>query len=143
VLYRLIYVSSAQKLLDASDIERMLARSRENNAAAGISGMLLYHDGGFFQVLEGMQTPIDHLFAKICSDERHKGVIALWQGPVEARLFGAWHMGFVPPPTWPTPMAEGIDLRGLMRSDAPWSRDRVLGPLIRRFLSSYRDLSAS
>lgn len=141
VLYRVIYVSSARRMLDAPGIEAVLAHSRAKNSVAGITGLLLYHDGGFFQILEGQRGKVEGLLSTIRADARHKDVILLWQGEAEARLFGSWSMGFVPPTDWPYPVGEGVDLRGLMRDAAPWSRDRVTGPLIRRFLGSYRDLS--
>jgi len=140
MLFRVIYISASRTLLGATEIEALLVHARRNNAAAGITGLMLYHDGGFFQVLEGPRAPVEKLFATIRTDPRHQGVIPLWQGVVGARLFGDWRMGFVPPEGWPAGSCEGVDLRGLLRSTAPWSRDRIVGPLLRRFLRSYRDL---
>lgn len=141
MLYRVIYISASKTLLGPAETEELLKRSRPNNVAAGITGILVYHDGGFFQVLEGPRAPVEKLFATIRTDPRHHRVIALWQGAADARLFGNWGMGFVPPEGWPRLPGEGVELRGLLRSTAPWAQDRVVGPLVRRFLRSYRDLS--
>lgn len=142
MLYRVIYISASKTLLDAAGIEEILMRSRRNNAKCGVTGVLLYHDGGFLQVLEGLRAPVERVFAAICADPRHHGVIKLWRGPVAVRLFGDWRMGFVPPDDWHGLGGEDevIDLRRLLHSAAPWYQDRITGPLLRRFLRSYRDL---
>lgn len=142
MLYRVIYVSASKSLPGAAGIAGLLRAARHNNVQAGITGILLYHDGGFLQVLEGMRAPVERVFAAICADPRHHQVITLWRGPVEGRLFGDWRMGFVPPEGWPVATGEDevVDLRRLLLSDAPWFHDRITGPLLRRFMRSYRDL---
>lgn len=40
----------------------MLAKSRSNNVRDGISGMLLYRDGDFLQVLEGPEDKVRAAF---------------------------------------------------------------------------------
>ncbi|MCK7501422.1 MAG: BLUF domain-containing protein [Comamonadaceae bacterium] len=52
-----IYASAAAQPLDAAVPARMLEASRANNRRLGITGMLLYADGSFFQVLEGPSPP--------------------------------------------------------------------------------------
>ncbi|MCF8509094.1 MAG: BLUF domain-containing protein [Hyphomonadaceae bacterium] len=49
----------------------MLAVSRSNNSARGLTGMLLFHDGCFFQVLEGGADTLERTFATISRDTRH------------------------------------------------------------------------
>lgn len=138
--FRVIYISSSQLLLGQAEIKALLAHSRRNNAAAGISGLMLYHDGGFFQVLEGERAAVEPLFASIREDRRHQNVIVLWQGPVERRLFSDWRMAFVPPSDWSDPDDETINPRQLKKSNAPWNADPIVGRLLRQFLRSYRDL---
>jgi hypothetical protein len=53
--YRLIYASSAQRPLEAPELENIANVARSNNARQGISGMLLYKDGHFIQLLEGAE----------------------------------------------------------------------------------------
>ena len=51
VIYSLVYVSSATTLFSESELDEILATSRENNARSSISGMLLYKDGNGAAVL--------------------------------------------------------------------------------------------
>ena len=56
-LIHLIYSSaSTTSNLTEEALNIILSESRENNKANNISGILLYQDGSFFQVLEGGQN---------------------------------------------------------------------------------------
>ncbi len=93
-LFSLTYVSSALKPFSKSELEQLLVVSRENNAERGVTGMLLYKEGNFMQVLEGDERKVRTLYEKISVDARHKDDIVLLQGPVAERQFPEWSMGF-------------------------------------------------
>ncbi len=95
MLLSLTYVSSAVELFSKSELKHLLAVSLENNAKRGVTGMLLYKEGNFMQVLEGDEREVRIVFyEKISADTRHKGIIVLLQGPVAERRFPHWDMGF-------------------------------------------------
>lgn len=89
-----IYVSSATIPFSKSDLLNLLTKSRENNNKLGITGMLLYKERNFMQLLEGEEAAVRALHAKIESDARHKGMLTLLRGPLEKRQFPDWSMGF-------------------------------------------------
>ncbi len=60
----------------------------------GISGMLLYADGNFIQVLEGENEAIDSLYSKITNDRRHNSFSVLINSEIKQRSFADWSMGF-------------------------------------------------
>jgi hypothetical protein len=93
-MFSLVYVSSAVKPFSKAELLTLLEKSRENNTSLGISGMLLYKDGNFLQVLEGEEQKVRTLFAKIADDPRHKGSAILLQGVEKERTFPDWSMGF-------------------------------------------------
>ncbi len=93
-LIQLVYVSAATHLFSEQELAEVLACARKNNAALSITGMLVYSEGSFMQVLEGAETAVDELFNKIGTDERHGHVIRLMRNAISARSFGAWTMGF-------------------------------------------------
>lgn len=93
-MFFLVYVSSAVRPLSRSELEDLLATSRDNNARAGITGMLLYKDGNFMQVLEGEEGAVRALYDKIGDDPRHRGEITLREGLTEERQLADWSMGF-------------------------------------------------
>ena len=93
-MFFLVYVSVAQENVSKEDLLGILTKSREANAKAGITGMLLYKDGNFLQALEGDETAVRELYARISRDPRHLGVLPLVEGEREDRCFGDWSMGF-------------------------------------------------
>ena len=93
-MYYLIYMSTAIKLFADDELKGILAKSVANNTRNNITGMLLYSQGYFVQVLEGEKKAVEKTFAKILDDPRHKGIIELTQGDIEARNFPDWTMGF-------------------------------------------------
>ena len=94
MMFYLIYVSSAVRPFLPSELVDLLSKSRTYNTEVGITGMLLYKDGNFMQVIEGEEEAVLTLYAKIERDTRHKGLLTLLQGPLTERQFPDWSMGF-------------------------------------------------
>lgn len=93
-LRSIIYVSSATELFTSETLRDLLAVSRRNNAARGISGILLYWDGNFLQYIEGPREQLDLLMTKVGQDTRHSGLIVLARDDIETRAFPDWTMAF-------------------------------------------------
>ncbi len=93
-LHCLVYISIATRKMSDNDLQTLLEKAREKNEVLAITGMLLYRDGFFAQVLEGELKDIEDLFAIISRDERHRIVFLLYTKPIEKRNFADWTMGF-------------------------------------------------
>ena len=93
-LFQLAYVSSAIRPFSDAELEELLEKSRRNNKATGVTGMLLYKDGNFMQFLEGSKQAVMASMTKIKADPRHRGVIVLIQDSQGKRDFAEWSMGF-------------------------------------------------
>ncbi len=93
-MIQLAYVSSTRGLLIADDIVKILVACHKKNGNRGITGMLLYKGGNVLQILEGEDAQVLPLFEMIQKDERHSGVIKLYQKNIEVRDFPEWTMGF-------------------------------------------------
>ena len=89
-----VYVSSALELFSPEQLRELLETSRRNNAARGVSGMLLYKDGNFLQVLEGREAAVLEIADRIHRDPRHHGIITLMEGFESEYQFREWSMGF-------------------------------------------------
>ncbi|MGE3569090.1 MAG: BLUF domain-containing protein [Gammaproteobacteria bacterium] len=96
-LIHCIYCSAANDELDETTRRELLQRSRARNARLGVTGMLLYVDGAFFQVLEGETEAVDDLFLHIAGDPRHSNVTEIIREPIIARQFPDWSMGYAEP----------------------------------------------
>ena len=93
-MYSLTYVSSAARPFTAEDLRALLTVSRTNNDRAGVTGMLLYKDGNFMQVLEGDREAVLGIKSKIVADPRHSGFMVLLTTETAQRQFGSWSMAF-------------------------------------------------
>jgi hypothetical protein len=94
-MLELIYVSAAWRPLDDGQLAELLTQARTKNARLGVSGILLYDQGSFLQVLEGDEQTVLPLFDTIARDARHQRVSILRRTNVTAPSFREWTMGFV------------------------------------------------
>jgi len=78
------------------NVARILAKSRINNRRDGLVGVLYFGDSCFFQCLEGTETAVDALYARLQSDTRHKDIKLLSRKTIAALAYSDWAMKFVP-----------------------------------------------
>lgn len=93
-MYHLVYSSVAINPFTESDLIKLLEQSRQYNKQVNITGMLLYAQDKFIQVLEGDKIVVNKLYSKIVVDPRHKKVTIVIEGESEERIFKDWSMGF-------------------------------------------------
>jgi hypothetical protein len=93
-LIHCVYCSAADGGFTVPDFEKLLLEARDHNNRHALTGMLLYAEGTFFQVLEGQAEVVDALYAKIESDARHTNVTRIMHEPIPRRSFDMWTMGF-------------------------------------------------
>jgi hypothetical protein len=93
-LIHCIYASTAAATFKESDIPALLEHARAANSERALTGMLLYIEGGFFQVLEGDDAAVDDVYTRINRDPRHSKVTLIIREPIAARDFSEWTMGF-------------------------------------------------
>jgi hypothetical protein len=93
-MIRVTYVSHISEPLSSQQLLALLLQCRTNNAAQGITGMLIYGNGTFLQTLEGDEDVIDGLMEEISKDGRHEDIRLLTRRPIESRQYADWNMGF-------------------------------------------------
>lgn len=93
-MFYLIYVSSASHLMSEDELLSLLQEARERNQELNVTGMLLYQDGTFMQILEGDKQTVLDLYDAIKMDDRHKGVITMLTADIQEGNFQDWSMGF-------------------------------------------------
>lgn len=98
-MHRIIYVSHAAISFELHQLDWLLTQARTFNAAHEITGILLYSNEQFLQVLEGDEATLRALYARICQDSRHWGVTTHADRPIGRRVFTDWQMAFqmIPP----------------------------------------------
>lgn len=94
MLSQLCYASVAATHFDEPALLRLLNDARAHNAREGITGILLYGDGHFVQLIEGEPAAVDALYAKIARDTRHRQLFEVYRQSVNTRDFPNWSMAF-------------------------------------------------
>ena len=92
-MHRLLYISTARRMFDADEVQALLKLSRRNNAAVGVTGLLIVGGKRFLQALEGPEPAVIATYDRIRRDPRHFAVVLLAAGPIAARAFPDWSMG--------------------------------------------------
>ena len=92
---QLLYLSNAKPELKQAELDKILEVSRRNNPSRDITGLLVFANGVFIQVLEGPSSEVTNLFETICDDTRHQEVAMLGEYVGQERIFSKWSMGFL------------------------------------------------
>ncbi len=96
LLFNVVYCSRAAEGIDAAAVDSIISKSQSNNARWGITGMLVFGSGIFFQWLEGPRDNVLRLMERLRSDSRHEQIIMLSEvEETRERLFAQWDMELV------------------------------------------------
>ncbi|SJM96163.1 phosphate-starvation-inducible PsiE family protein [Crenothrix polyspora] len=93
-MIRLTYASTATHKWSAEDLLKLLKQCRTNNGAKNITGILLYANGTFFQVLEGDEATVESVYQKIKQGPRNRECTVIEKQAITERAFPYWSMGF-------------------------------------------------
>jgi hypothetical protein len=96
LLYQLVYCSRAAPGIDDVAVAQILETAHRCNPPNGITGLLVFGSGVFFQWLEGPRDNITLLMERLHADSRHDTIVTLSHSeePRE-RLFPEWDMELV------------------------------------------------
>ena len=95
MLVRLMYASRAADSVDQEALLAILRKSKAENTANGITGVLCFSGGIFLQLLEGGRQQVNTLYNRIAADARHRDVVLLSYEEICERRFAGWSMGQV------------------------------------------------
>ena len=88
------YVSSAVFSFNETTLLDLVDQCQRNNERLGITGILVYSDGNFMQVIEGADLPTHALYDRIQRDVRHRAVTTVHQQLIQVREFLGWSMAY-------------------------------------------------
>lgn len=93
LLYHVVYCSRAADGMDSAEVGRIVASAHRHNPESGITGVLAFANGVFFQWIEGPRPEIEKLMAILHGDSRHHDIVSLSQSEeVRERLYPNWDM---------------------------------------------------
>jgi len=95
-IHHIVYCSQAAQHMDKEALGKIIATARHHNPRFGITGLLVFGNGIFFQWLEGPRDNVTSLFKIISADPRHSDVVLLTkEDQFRERLFPNWDMELV------------------------------------------------
>ena len=95
-IHHIVYCSQAAQHMDQEALEKIITSARHHNPRYGITGLLVFGSGIFFQWLEGPRDNVTSLFKIISADPRHSDVVLLTkEDEFRERLFPNWDMELV------------------------------------------------
>lgn len=95
-IHNVVYCSQSAVGMDGTVIDKVIAAAKYHNPRFGITGLLVFGSGIFFQWLEGPRDNVKSLMQIISADSRHSNVVVLSQeDEIRERLFPSWDMELV------------------------------------------------
>lgn len=93
-MHQIIYMSQAKESMPLTTLVVILMQARALNEQHHITGMLVYGQGQFMQLIEGEEAAVTGLYERISRDPRHRNVFKLADKAIAERSFSQWSMAF-------------------------------------------------
>lgn len=88
------YISDSIEYESLDKLKTLYLKAKANNQVNNITGVLIYKNQNFLQVLEGEETIVDATFNRIKLDSRHKNIFKVINTYVDERIFEDYNFGF-------------------------------------------------
>ncbi|WII73508.1 BLUF domain-containing protein [Bdellovibrio sp. 22V] len=134
--FHLVYMSHAAEDISYTDIRDILDISRKNNASEGVTGLLIFRESYFLQLLEGDERSVKKILGKIMMDDRNHTLKVLIETSSDKRLFSSWAMAFVDGDISSNSTQELVDLFNTCEKH---DKNNII-PMLEKFRASAPDL---
>jgi uncharacterized Fe-S cluster-containing MiaB family protein len=95
-IHHIVYCSRASHHMDKEALDKIITTAKHHNPRFGITGLLVFGSGIFFQWLEGPRDNVTSLFKIISADQSHTDVVLITkEDEIRERLFPNWDMELV------------------------------------------------
>jgi len=91
-LSTLTYRSRAVVPMADLELHRLLRSAQARNRVEGITGIVVYDRGYFYQWLEGPAEGLARIWGSVQRDPRHTDLVVLSSQPARQRFFGDWDL---------------------------------------------------
>jgi hypothetical protein len=143
-IYHIIYRSKAVGSMNPEALQGILAASRRNNPPRQVTGLLIYRQGYFLQLLEGPEGAVAERFSVIMRDDRHEDVEILIRTRSDKRIFADWGMGYLDESASPSGVKVEImnQLHDYAVKNAKPADTKTILTILNSFKNGCRDLSS-
>lgn len=93
-MHHLIYLSQATRPLSTKALTSLVEQARQANERQQLTGVLVYGNKRFIQLLEGEQAALEAAYARISQDPRHQHLYKVADYPLAARQFTECPLAF-------------------------------------------------
>lgn len=128
-MHQILYTSKALKPFNENELQKLLEAARVNNSKKSITGMLLYCNSIFIQLLEGNEEDLNKLFEVISKDARHNEVKKVIESEITKPQFPDWSMGYkylTPQQLTTLEQHENTDISSFIRKAQPFKLLKLL-----------------
>ncbi|WP_194765729.1 BLUF domain-containing protein [Tamlana sp. I1] len=94
MLKTICYISDSSRNLTFDVQKDIYKKAKINNSKNHITGVLIYKNYNFLQVLEGPKDMVDATYKRISSDPRHGNIFKVINTSIESRIFEDYNFGF-------------------------------------------------
>lgn len=94
MLKTICYISDSCHEESLNALKVLYSKARKNNSKYNITGILIYSNNNFLQVLEGDSESVDATFKRISFDTRHKNIFKVINIDIQQRIFEDYNFGF-------------------------------------------------
>lgn len=94
MLKTICYISDSRINKSITDFNNLINKAKSNNTKNNITGILVYKNSNFLQVLEGHPKTVDTVFDKIRIDQRHQNIFKVINTTIDERFFEEYNFGF-------------------------------------------------
>jgi hypothetical protein len=88
------YISDSLEYDSLDKLKALYTKAKLNNFKYNITGILVYKNKNFLQVLEGEDAIVDRTYNKIENDNRHQNIFKVINTSIETRIFEDYNFGF-------------------------------------------------
>ena len=88
------YISDSIEHESVDKLKTLYLKARANNQKYNITGVLIYNNQNFLQVLEGEEAIVNATYERIKFDRRHKNIFEVINTYIDERIFEDYNFGF-------------------------------------------------
>lgn len=96
-MHHIIYLSRATEPLSETQLRTLLEAAHSLNSQHDITGILVYGNQQFLQVLEGEESAVRTTYERIRHDARHRDILVYADKAICSRSFPEWRMAYHAP----------------------------------------------
>lgn len=85
-----VFASAANGSFGEEQLIELSAEYKKSLAEDGVTGVMLYEDGNFFQVIEGDADKIDAAYKRFSTEKHTRKVVKIIEEEQEQRSFADW-----------------------------------------------------